>query len=151
MSEVFIAYEFPDPWASRMIDVDQDLELLFRRLAEKKVLVTPYGPTIYVCEAGEDPQTHGTAIAQWKGTAGVLELSPVGVIAQLMRSEADFVRRFYERRGVSRVWGGDHLGPDGKRKDDAAGRESAEGRREERGDGEVDGRERVHLSFFDVS
>ena len=91
---VFIAYEFPDPWASRMIDVDADFARLCRRLEEKNILVTRYGPVIYRCAANEDPQLYGHPVALWAGAAGVMPMDQAHESDGLMRSVPDFVLEF---------------------------------------------------------
>lgn len=101
MQEIFIAYEFPDPWASRMIEVSPDFEKLVQRLADRKVLVTPYGPVIYRCRPGLDPQQHGVPLAAYCGqhASGELVVNPVdelGEASGLMMSASDFVLEFFD-------------------------------------------------------
>lgn len=94
MADVFIAYEYPDPWASRMIDADTDFERLCNRLADKKVLATPYGPVIYQCAQDQDPQQVGRPIARWAGAAGVVAINEERESDGLMRSVTHFVLEF---------------------------------------------------------
>jgi len=94
MTEVFIAYEFPDPWASRMIDADSDFASLCQRLTDKRVMATPYGPVIYRCAANKDPQLYGRPVALWAGAAGVMSMDQARESDGLMRSVPDFVLEF---------------------------------------------------------
>ena len=101
MADLFIAYEFPDPWASRMIDVDADFERLCQRLADKKVLVTPYGPVIYRSPEGADPQQAGRPVAAWWGQNIVSPVDKHGDASELMISVTDFVLNFLEENRES--------------------------------------------------
>ena len=95
-TDIFIAYEFPDPWASRMIEVGQDFERLVQRLADRKVLVTPYGPVIYRCRPGLDPQQHGVPLAAYCGEGVVNPVTEHGKTSGLMMSASDFVLEFLD-------------------------------------------------------
>ena len=145
MTELFIAYEFPDPWASRMIDVDHDFARLCQRLEDKKALVTPYGPVIYLAIADEDPQQIGTPLARWAGTAG---LEPVDE-PQLMVSVTHFVRRYLDEH-VQRMRSRNEVDHDRGGEECPGGSGSGKGVREERGDRSVDSRKRFCPSFCDV-
>ena len=90
-SEIYIAYEFPDPWASRMIDTDTDLVRLVCRLQDKNQVVSAYGPVIYKCEADQDPMYHGVPVCLWCGGDVVCPVGQDGQENGLMSSVAHFV------------------------------------------------------------
>lgn len=126
MTDVFIAYEFPDPWASRMILVDASLERLCRRLQKKWVPVTPFGPVIYRCSANEDPQQHGRPVAAWCGKDVVTAVDSFGETSGLMVPVSHFVLEFLDA-DAQRVRSGDRVQEDEQREVEPGGAEGSEG------------------------
>jgi hypothetical protein len=123
MTDLFIAYEFPDPWASRMLDADTSLVALVERLRSKRVTVTTYGPAIYRSPAGADPMLAGVPVCLWRGGDVVCQVGgdhhgaseqPLDHHDGLMSSVSHFVLGLEEEDGeVQGLRGRDPMGEDG--------------------------------------
>jgi hypothetical protein len=142
---LFIAFEFPDPWASRMLDVDEDIEELCRRLNASGATTTAHGPVIYLCDEDEDPARSGLPVARWIGAADLELIDPKHQGRdKLMSSAADFVLEFFGAY-LQRMRKANRLDQDDCWEDDASGHGDGDDR-----DGEGGGPKRVRPAFFDL-